>query len=371
MLEIQDFAYITNRVDAYQTLLSSMQEQNTTEALEQSISDVFRQAYDNGNLVYCKKNGDILSNEQNAELCFLNTGLMELGEEIWVKFTLNRNPGRQKWAGIWFERKDLIDLEQDSFVIGDICFDNWDSGLGFLDEIDELAIEEKWDYDYYPSKIRHPILKSYLENIYFKLVSENKIVKNSNKVIFNTGLINIYFEEIFIVCDVSSRLTIRGPRLNNAKVCLSSQSVFYRNFNVKPKMAKFFNNIYELIYDPELETELRYKHIIEDNYPRIKDKVGALTKAQLIMLLPKAAEISAMLAERNYKLIVPQYWKKSKSIQFLMPIYFSGEFSGRPDVALVLEKHETCYRGSTILKIDMAYQNARVLARPDTFWLNP
>lgn len=81
------------------------------------------------------------------KLCFLNTGLMELGEEIWAKFTLNRNPGRQKWAGIWFERKDLIELDQDSFVIGDICFDNWDLGLGFLDEIVELEIDEKWDYD--------------------------------------------------------------------------------------------------------------------------------------------------------------------------------------------------------------------------------
>ncbi|KJS02629.1 MAG: hypothetical protein VR68_02580 [Peptococcaceae bacterium BRH_c4a] len=370
-MEIQDFAYVINRTDAYQTLCSLMRDQYTTDALEQKISDVFRQAYVSGYLVYCKKNGDILLSDKDAELCFFNTGLMNLGEEIWAKFTLNRNPGRQKWAGIWFERKDLIELEQDSFIIGDICFDSWDSGLRFIDEVAELAIDEKWDYDYYPSKIRHPILKSYLENIYFKLVSEKKIIEKSNKVVFNTGLINTYFEEVYVVCDISSRLTIKGPRLTNAKLCLSSQSIFYRSFSEKPKMAKFFTNIFELVYDPNLDTELYYKHIIEDNYSRIKDKVGVLTKAQLIMLLPKAAEIAGILAERNYKLIVPQYWKKSKSIQFLMPIYFSGEFSGRPDVALVLEKHETCYRGTTILTIDMAYQNARILAKPDNFWLNP
>lgn len=67
-MEIQEFAYISNRADAYLTLLSSMHENNTTEALEYKISEVFRQAYDDCGLVYCKKNGDVLPNDQNAEI---------------------------------------------------------------------------------------------------------------------------------------------------------------------------------------------------------------------------------------------------------------------------------------------------------------
>lgn len=89
------------------------------------------------------------------------------------------------------------------------------------------------------------------------------------------------------------------------------------------------------------------------------------------MLFQSAVSFASRLAERNYKLIVPQYWPKTNGIQFLMPIYLSGEFAGRPDLALVLEKRATCYQGTTILTLDMAYQNARLVAKPDDFWLNP
>jgi len=40
---------------------------------------------------------------------------------------------------------------------------------------------------------------------------------------------------------------------------------------------------------------------------------------------------------------------------------------GRADLALVVEKDadRKAYRGNTVLTLDMAYSNARLLARPD------
>jgi hypothetical protein len=134
----------------------------------------------------------------------------------------------------------------------------------------------------------------------------------------------------------------------------------------------FFTDISEIIFDSSLGVDTNDSHIIRDNIERIPEKYRELyTESQLYMLFQSAVSFASRLAERNYKLIVPQYWPKTNGIQFLMPIYLSGEFAGRPDLALVLEKRATCYQGTTILTLDMAYQNARLVAKPDDFWLNP
>ena len=62
-----------------------------------------------------------------------------------------------------------------------------------------------------------------------------------------------------------------------------------------------------------------------------------------------------------------------------MPIYLEGvqaiqEGESKevlpPTVALSMEMVHGQYIGTTILTLDMAYQNARLIARPDGFWLD-
>ena len=84
------------------------------------------------------------------------------------------------------------------------------------------------------------------------------------------------------------------------------------------------------------------------------------------------------IARRNYKYVVPQY-RPSKdnggNIQFLMPIYFTSNYSVAPDFALVLSKDDIggdpFYRPETVLELSWAYNNARVLCKPDNTWLKP
>ncbi|GGA04106.1 hypothetical protein GCM10008018_57550 [Paenibacillus marchantiophytorum] len=52
-----------------------------------------------------------------------------------------------------------------------------------------------------------------------------------------------------------------------------------------------------------------------------------------------------------------------------MPICLSNP--NKADIALTIEKMEGFYRASTILTLDMAYNNARQIARPDKDWLQP
>lgn len=300
---------------------------------------------------------------EEADAVVFSTGLTTpTGEEIFAKCTLNKNPNRQKWFGLFFQT-----ARREGFVIGDLYFRSWGEGARFLEELANMAIPEKWNYNYYQSRQQHPILKSYVEKTYERLKEEGKVIYSHGRVLFNTGLINRYFKEIYVTGECDAEYP---QRIVNARPVLESDRSLLEVFgNERPALATFFTNITDVVFDPKLEVQTDDIHIIDDNFDRIPAAYQGMKKTQVFALFQAAIEFARIMAKRNYKLIVPQYYMGK--IQFLMPIYLSGEFSGPPDFALVLEKMGNIYRGNTILTLDMAYQNARLIAKPDTTWLNP
>ena len=71
----------------------------------------------------------------------------------------------------------------------------------------------------------------------------------------------------------------------------------------------------------------------------------------------------------NYKIAVPQYF--DGKIQLLLPLYLLEK--SQPDLALVVTKNQlgNSYQGHTCLTMQMAYNNARLIAKPDSNWLIP
>lgn len=72
--------------------------------------------------------------------------------------------------------------------------------------------------------------------------------------------------------------------------------------------------------------------------------------------------------KRNYKTAIPHFY--DGKIQFLLPLCFRANKSEALG-ALVVNKNENIYEAHTILSLDQAYNNARLLAKPDREWLNP
>jgi hypothetical protein len=85
----------------------------------------------------------------------------------------------------------------------------------------------------------------------------------------------------------------------------------------------------------------------------------------------KAVDKARQLVQDDRRIAVPQYWPKTSSIQFLLPFYQGNKVTG----ALVLQK--TAYRDGTgcyyalksVLPLELAYQNARLLGRVKSNWL--
>ena len=84
-------------------------------------------------------------------------------------------------------------------------------------------------------------------------------------------------------------------------------------------------------------------------------------------LIAGAIESVKKRIEANYKTIVPQLYKGR--IQLLAPLYLTNPDTA--DLALVLSLSDdgSVYYGHTCLSIEMAYNNARLIARPDSYWL--
>lgn len=68
----------------------------------------------------------------------------------------------------------------------------------------------------------------------------------------------------------------------------------------------------------------------------------------------------------NYKLAIPQYY--DGKIQLLLPLCLMSD--DIPDIAIAVTKKENSYQGHTCLTLDMAYNNARLIAKPESNWLS-
>ncbi|MCI0448617.1 MAG: DUF3825 domain-containing protein [Chlorobi bacterium] len=67
----------------------------------------------------------------------------------------------------------------------------------------------------------------------------------------------------------------------------------------------------------------------------------------------------------NYKTAIPQYFEGR--IQLLLPLCFSAPQTA--DLAVVANKAGNFYTARTCLTLEMAYNNARLIAKPDQEWL--
>jgi GTP-dependent phosphoenolpyruvate carboxykinase len=109
------------------------------------------------------------------------------------------------------------------------------------------------------------------------------------------------------------------------------------------------------------------EHIIEENKERFPQPYRDMANFALQTFLSGSINNSRERVRRNYNTAIPQYYRGR--IQLLLPLCISNPHAA--DLALVVENHDSFYRAATCLTLDMAYNNARQLARPDRDWLQP
>jgi len=274
---------------------------------------------------------------------------------------------------------------------------DWDDRL---ETLAQLAEPERWKYLHVQSEAALPILDSYIKYTFVRVFDQQKIVEADRLACFNTGLLTPGQEEIFGVFTVSEDYVPSQPISPvNKKWWLKSWARSGDNlltdFMELPRLAEYWNDSRELVFDPKLQVQLNLDHIVKDNLNRFPEELGgkvdregiptdlrdesndetevepeAPAQTQLIPLATRNALEGAMkhsirLAQRSYRIAVPQFYRGR--VQLLLPLYLRD--AKRPDLALTLERHGGWYRAATVLYTDWAYRHARLLARPNSEWL--
>lgn len=244
-----------------------------------------------------------------------------------------------------------------------IYFPGWEEKIN---ELSDLAEQEDWSYQNPINSTAHPILVNYIKYTYTRLAEEDKIVISSNgqSLAFNTGLVTPNQEAIFALCE-----TNRNPD-GSAWVFVGwrrkGEHVMTR-FDHLPEMANYFTNPSLLVFDTRKEVRVNYEHIVSENKDRFPAPYSSMNNFAIQNVLKGALDSSLERIKRNYKTAIPQYYRGN--IQLLLPLCLSDP--SQADLALVASDSGSFYRISTCLTLDMAYNNARQLARPDRDWLVP
>jgi len=140
------------------------------------------------------------------------------------------------------------------------------------------------------------------------------------------------------------------------------------NFPSLPERANYISNPAALIYDYHFPIAPDLSHILDERSDRIpqgiRDKYEPETLRQLF---PGAVQDTEKKLACNFHIAVPQYY--NNEIQLLVPIDLGNK--GKADIALALSKEKDCYFARTCLTLEQAYQNARVIVKPESDWLCP
>jgi len=239
-----------------------------------------------------------------------------------------------------------------------------------LRELAERAQPETWSFD---EAQPYAILGNYLRYTFKRLVQQGKIEEGTDTAgtkvaAFNSGLFTPNYEAIYVLFE-ANRDPTRQPWVLKDFVPECDRRLAF--FECRPAVARYFENTAELIYDPDWKLIPNLDHIIDDNVDRYPADLRENPHRRRMMLQGQVEE-AGKRAQMNYKIAVPQFYfgrdgAEPGRIQLLLPLCFDN--AARADLALVVEREAKAYRAFTVLPLDLAYKNARLIAKPATEWL--
>ncbi|YAF96068.1 MAG: DUF3825 domain-containing protein [Nodularia sp. CChRGM 3473] len=237
----------------------------------------------------------------------------------------------------------------------------------------KMAKKEDWNFSTQSFKRNsetYPILTNYLNYTFLRLQEQEKISfsDDGDRACFNTGLQTSTEKDIFATFFRNKK----AEEFNSADWTLygffDSYSDKLRDFRPLPEVASYISDPGDLVFDFSYEIDVNYDHILEQNQDRLPEILQQNSKVA-ISAIQGAVSLLKERIKRNYKLAIP-HWYENK-MQLLLPLNITSE--EKADLALVADKDKDrkLYRIRTVLTMDMAYIDARLICRPDRDWLNP
>lgn len=288
----------------------------------------------------------------------------------------------------------------------DVAFIDWERMLAATKD----ALPEAWGFAPGDSSV----FRSYLVQTYARLAYERKVCVSDKfgLLVFNSGLVTTSYEDIFL-CFRRDSASRSGWSYEGS--CVAGEGILGKTlldaFFELPKRARYHADVSELVFDGSRGVVPDYRHIIADNlgrfpveyvewrlhrHPRIAEALARAREAckrdeeQGKRELRKASQLAwddvelrgqirgdvdaavgraVRRARWNLRTAVPAYYPRRKTMTLLLPLCVERE--GVEDLAMALSmSHAGTYKGETVLTMQMAYMNARLVNRPESEWLH-
>ena len=245
---------------------------------------------------------------------------------------------------------------------------DFDKKLRFLEK---LAEREKWRF-YDPTAYNNElnVIFYYVIHTFDRCYKQERITISADETAaaFNTGLMSNAGEEICGLFTKSKTYNPSDPRSNywylNGFFIESDRRFLSYGVEVPP-MATYFEDYNELYFDPEKDIVINFEHIFKDNRDRLPSELLQMEEGVACQVLNGLLAHTRKKIKRNNRIPVPQFY--NDKVMFLIPL--SG-FGSEP-IVLALEEYENQYRANTVLTLNMAYNCARLLTKPESNWLLP
>jgi hypothetical protein len=260
-----------------------------------------------------------------------------------------------------------------SEVFAHFGYANGESWETPYESLSRLAKSENWNFqraEFRRENRNFPILIGYLNYTFLRLQEQGKIMfsADGNRACFNTGLQTPNEKDIFATFFRNRNAEQRNQPDWTLYGFFDSYSDRLADFRPLPEIATYIDDTSDLVFDPKFDIEVNYDHLFEDNKDRLPE-VLQNNRMLAISAIQGSIQLLKDKVKRNYKIAIP-HWYRGR-IQLLMPLNITNEHQA--DLALVAAKDAGAklYRIKTVLTMDMAYMDARLITRPDRDWLNP
>jgi hypothetical protein len=268
-----------------------------------------------------------------------------------------------------------------------------------LDRLKNLAANEYWGRG-------GRMLRSYFNHMFDKVLDDGLLTihPDGQSAVFHTGLLTRSDQDIYAVFVPNEREDaqdwfFRGFSTRDA-LGLGDLLSAYDELPVRPR---FIQSPEQAFYAPQSGLpECEWKSLILENVSRIPrqlihdatldrillpdmrdvgkdayidclEEAGRLLAEDegldtLISWFEKALNEAMNRLHMDYKLAVPSWHAKDKCVALMLPLAVRQR---EPNVALAVawDAGQGYYNGLNLLTLEMAYNNARLIARPDSRWL--
>lgn len=246
----------------------------------------------------------------------------------------------------------------------------------WTEQLAALAEPEPWNYPEKPASDHYAILRSYVKYTFLRLnelPDHVPVSADGTHLAFNTGLVTSFQEQVFALFRRRPEGEL-GPPWVLSTFERASSPAFLRLFggNVPP-LARYFDDPSDLVFDTRAPLNVNVEHVPHDP-ERFPEALKHVSPEDLAGLVNAKAPEAIERVKRNYKTAIPQFYRDGRSGQGKMQLLLPVALLRRDVVELALAVDRLgpdVYLGRTVLTLDWAYNNARLLTRPDTDWLRP